>query len=94
MPLDAPIAATVLLAAGRPEPAEAMLARGRQGPPTSAAAGTALLADGLAQSIAGSGAVAMNSLTRAMAMLSSSARSRNPAGHRTCRHGTAVPAFG
>ncbi|MBM4633113.1 LuxR C-terminal-related transcriptional regulator [Prescottella equi] len=74
--VDAPIAATVLLAAGRPEPAEAMLARGRQGPPTSAAAGTALLADGLAQSIAGSGAVAMNSLTRAMAMLSSSARSR------------------
>ncbi|MFM1726118.1 LuxR C-terminal-related transcriptional regulator [Rhodococcus sp. PAM 2766] len=73
---DAAIAATVLLAAGRPEPAAAMLTRGRQGPPTSAAAGTALLAEGLAQSIAGSGAVAMNSLTRAMTMLSSSAHTR------------------
>ncbi|PTR23443.1 regulatory LuxR family protein [Rhodococcus sp. OK519] len=73
---DAAIAATVLFAAGRPEPAAAMSMRGRQGPPTSAAAGTALLADGLAQSIAGSGAVAMNSLTRAMAMLSSSANTR------------------
>ncbi|MCA1005033.1 LuxR C-terminal-related transcriptional regulator [Rhodococcus hoagii] len=74
--VDATIAATVLLAAGRPEPAAAMLARGHQGPPTSTAAGTALLADGLAQSIAGSGAMAMNSLTRAMTMLSNSARSR------------------
>lgn len=70
---DAAIAATVLLATGRPEPAGAMLTRGRQGPPTSAAAGTALLAEGLAQSISGSGAVAMNSLTRSMTMLSGSA---------------------
>ncbi|QBJ98614.1 LuxR family transcriptional regulator [Rhodococcus sp. ABRD24] len=73
---DAPVAATVLLAAGRPEAAAGVLTGERSGPPTSGAAGVTLLADGLAQSIAGTGAVAMNSLTRALALLSTSTRSR------------------
>ncbi|GAB2636769.1 LuxR C-terminal-related transcriptional regulator [Prescottella soli] len=73
---DAAIAATVLLAAGRPDSAAELLAAGRQGPPTSGAAGVALLAEGLAQSIADSGALAMNSLTRAMSLLSTSAHVR------------------
>lgn len=73
---DAAIASTVLLAAGRPEAAAATLAGGRQGPPTSGAAGVALLAEGLMQSVTGSGAQAMNSLTRAMSLLSTSAHTR------------------
>ena len=73
---DAAIAATVLLAAGRPESAAAALAAGCQGPPTSGAAGVALLAEGLMQSVEGSGAPAMNSLTRAMSLLSTSAHVR------------------
>ncbi|MDH6677359.1 DNA-binding CsgD family transcriptional regulator/thioredoxin-like negative regulator of GroEL [Rhodococcus sp. LBL1] len=73
---DAAIAATVLLAAGRPDSAAELLAAGRQGPPTSGAAGVALLAEGLTQSIADSGALAMNSLTRAMSLLSTSAHVR------------------
>ena len=73
---DAAIAATVLLAAGRPASAADALTAGRQGPPTSGAAGVALLAEGVTQSIADSGALAMNSLTRAMALLSTSAHVR------------------
>lgn len=73
---DAAIAATVLIAAGRPDAAAAMPARGHQGPPTSAAAGVALLGEGLAQSLTASGAQAMNSLTRAMSLLTTSAHTR------------------
>lgn len=73
---DAAIAATVLIAAGRPDSAAAALAAGRPGPPTSGAAGVALLAEGLMQSVSGSVAPAMNSLTRSMTLLTTSAHTR------------------
>ncbi|QCQ92539.1 LuxR C-terminal-related transcriptional regulator [Rhodococcus sp. SGAir0479] len=73
---DAAIASTVLLAAGRPDAAGASAAGGRPGPPTSGAAGVALLAEGLRQSVTGAGALAMNSLTRAMSLLNTSVHTR------------------
>ncbi|WP_305092726.1 LuxR C-terminal-related transcriptional regulator [Prescottella sp. R16] len=73
---DAAVAATVLLAAGRPESATAALAAGHAGPPTSGTAGAALLADGVARSVEGRGGAAMNALSRAMSLLGSGANTR------------------
>ncbi|NGP08283.1 LuxR family transcriptional regulator [Rhodococcus sp. 14C212] len=76
---DAPIAATVLLAAGRPDPAA------RFGPeafgteaaaPTSSAAAAQLLAAGLRESVGGDGRVAMNTLTRALSVHGAADRTR------------------
>ncbi|WP_137723951.1 LuxR C-terminal-related transcriptional regulator [Prescottella subtropica] len=73
---DSAIAATVLLAAGRPESAAAVSSTGHTGPPTSGTAGAALLADGVARSVEGHGGLAMNSLSRAMSLLGSGAHTR------------------
>ncbi|TJZ79729.1 LuxR family transcriptional regulator [Rhodococcus oryzae] len=73
---DAPIAATVLLAAGRPEQAEAMTDRQAGAPPTSTSAGAALLAQGLRQSIDGHVAIAVNSLTRGLSLSANGSRPR------------------
>jgi len=73
---DAPIAATVLLAAGRPERAEAMTDRQAGSPPTSTSAGAALLAQGLRQSIDGRVAIAVNSLTRGLSLSANGSRPR------------------
>ncbi|AQA21956.1 ATPase, AAA family protein [Rhodococcus sp. MTM3W5.2] len=73
---DAPVAATVLLAAGRPEQAEAMTERQAGAPPTSTSAGAALLAQGLRQSIDGQVAIAVNSLTRGLSLSANGSRPR------------------
>ncbi|WP_416061679.1 LuxR C-terminal-related transcriptional regulator [Rhodococcus indonesiensis] len=71
---DAPIAATVLLAAGRPGAAARF---GTAAPaPTSSAASAQLLAAGLRESVGGDGRVAMNSLTRALSVHGAGDRTR------------------
>ncbi|MFC7446442.1 LuxR C-terminal-related transcriptional regulator [Rhodococcus daqingensis] len=73
---DAPVAATVLLAAGRPAQADAMTDLQAGAPPTSATAGASLLAQGLRQSIDGQVAIAVNSLTRGLSLSTNGSRSR------------------
>ena len=68
---DAPIAATVLLAAGRPSAAEHLRGAGSSGAPTSSASAARLLEEGLRESVGGDGRVAMNRLTRALTSLGS-----------------------
>lgn len=83
--VDRPVAAMVLLAAGRPESAAAMSGitlsdNGTGGPqpslvpPTSGAAAATLLADGLRQSLDGSTAIALNTLTRALSLGANASR--------------------
>ncbi|MFD4514439.1 LuxR C-terminal-related transcriptional regulator [Rhodococcus sp. NPDC059179] len=73
---DAPVAATVLLAAGRPEQADAMADLQAGAPPTSTTAGATLLAQGLRQSIDGQVAIAVNSLTRGLSLSTNGSRAR------------------
>ncbi|MFZ2528920.1 MAG: LuxR C-terminal-related transcriptional regulator, partial [Rhodococcus sp. (in: high G+C Gram-positive bacteria)] len=65
---DAPIGASVLLAAGRPEAAMRMIDAAGALAPTSSASAARLLAVGMRESVGGDGRVAMNTLTRALSM--------------------------
>ncbi|MHC3369662.1 hypothetical protein ACYAFX_21995 [Rhodococcus aetherivorans] len=71
---DAPIAATVLLAAGRPGTAARFGTEAAA--PTSSAAAAQLLAAGLRESVGGDGRVAMNTLTRALSVHGAADRTR------------------
>ncbi|WP_343466796.1 LuxR C-terminal-related transcriptional regulator [Rhodococcus aetherivorans] len=71
---DAPIAATVLLAAGRPGTAARFGTEAAA--PTSSAAAAQLLAAGLRESVGGDGRVAMNTLTRALSVHGATDRTR------------------
>lgn len=66
---DAAIAATVLLAAGRPSAAERLRGAAAPGAPTSSAAAARLFEEGVRESVGGDGRVAMNRLTRALTSL-------------------------
>ncbi|WP_043808000.1 helix-turn-helix domain-containing protein [Rhodococcus triatomae] len=74
--IDRPIAESVLLTAGRPDAADAAAAGGTDAPPTSTTAAETLLAQGLRQSVDGSTAVALNSMTRAVSLSATAARPR------------------
>ncbi|CRK52218.1 LuxR family transcriptional regulator [Rhodococcus sp. RD6.2] len=74
--VDRPIAESVLLAAGRPDAADAAAAGGTDAPPTSTSAGEALLAQGLRQSMDGPTAVALNSMARAVSLSANAPRTR------------------
>ncbi len=65
---DGGIAATVLFAAGRPDPAHAMLRVGTSGPPTDFAAGSALVGHAVAQSLHGPARTAVTQLVQAATM--------------------------
>ncbi|MFD4295052.1 LuxR C-terminal-related transcriptional regulator [Rhodococcus sp. NPDC058532] len=75
MGTDGPVAELVLLAAGRPESAAAAARAATGAPPTSVTASETLLAQGLRLSIEGSTPIALNALTRGVA-LSAAARTR------------------
>ncbi|MFV9431990.1 LuxR C-terminal-related transcriptional regulator [Rhodococcus aetherivorans] len=68
---DAPLAATVLLAAGRPSAAEHLRGAATSGAPTSSASAARLLEEGLRESVGGDGRIAMNRLARALTSLGS-----------------------
>ncbi|MEE2034308.1 LuxR C-terminal-related transcriptional regulator, partial [Rhodococcus chondri] len=71
---DVPTGAAVLLAAGRPDAAAKMRAGATAGAPTSATAAAQLLEAGLRESVGGDGRIAMNSLSRALAVRDGSGR--------------------
>ncbi|UYP18436.1 LuxR C-terminal-related transcriptional regulator [Rhodococcus sp. Z13] len=73
---DAPIAAAVLLAAGRPDAARHLRSAVAAGAPTSSVSAARLVEEGLRESVGGDGRVAMNRLTRALTSLDGETTSR------------------
>lgn len=73
---DAPVAASVLLTAGRVDEAERILGADADSPPTAVNAGATLVAAGLLQSLTGSASIAVNSLTRSLTLPGRSTRPR------------------